>query len=91
MWGYHPEYKPHLRIAAANELIRQIEFDYDEPTSQTTPVPSSAEPDTETAAAQSAGATEPIHTYDHAVAHDSKLTTMDTEITDHQPNSKPRI
>ena len=30
MKGYHPEYKPHLRMAAAKELIRQIEFDYDE-------------------------------------------------------------
>ena len=33
MKGYYPEYKPHLRMAAAKELIRQIEFDYDEPTS----------------------------------------------------------
>ena len=31
MKGYYPEYKPHLRMAAAKELIRQIEFDYDEP------------------------------------------------------------
>ena len=31
MKGYHPEYKPHLRMAAARELVRQIEFDYDEP------------------------------------------------------------
>ena len=30
MKGYHPEYKPHLRMAAAKELIRQIEFDYDD-------------------------------------------------------------
>ena len=36
MKGYHPEYKPHLRMAAAKELIRQIEFDYeDEPTETT--------------------------------------------------------
>ena len=34
MKGYYPEYKPHLRMAAAKELIRQIEFDYEEePTS----------------------------------------------------------
>ena len=34
MKGYHKEYKPHLRMAAAKELIRQIEFDYEEePTS----------------------------------------------------------
>ena len=32
MKGYHPEYKPHLRMAAAKELIRQIEFDYEEST-----------------------------------------------------------
>ena len=30
MKGYHKEYKPHLRMAAAKELIRQIEFDYDD-------------------------------------------------------------
>ena len=30
MKGYHKEYKPHLRMAAAKELIRQIEFDYEE-------------------------------------------------------------
>ena len=33
--GYHPEGKPHPRMAAAKELIRHIEFDYDEPTSTT--------------------------------------------------------
>ena len=32
MKGYHKGYKPHLRVAAAKELVRQIEFDYDEPT-----------------------------------------------------------
>ena len=35
MKGYHKEYKPHLRMAAAKELIRQIEFDYDEESSET--------------------------------------------------------
>ncbi|MCY4653557.1 MAG: hypothetical protein OXC95_10385, partial [Dehalococcoidia bacterium] len=30
MKGYHPEYKPHLRLAAAKELVRQIEFEYDD-------------------------------------------------------------
>ena len=39
MKGYHKEYKPHLRMAAAKELIRQIEFDYEE---EPTP-PASAE------------------------------------------------
>ena len=42
MKGYHPEYKPHLRMAAAKELIRQIEFDYDEE-QPTPPTPTSAE------------------------------------------------
>ena len=35
MKGYHPEYKPHLRMAAAKELIRQIEFDYEEEPGET--------------------------------------------------------
>ena len=37
MKGYHPEYKPHLRMAAAKELIRQIEFDYDDEPTRTEP------------------------------------------------------
>ena len=55
MKGYHPEYKPHLRMAAAKELIRQIEFDYDdEPTraesaSASTNEPTPAEPASESA------------------------------------------
>ena len=36
MKGYYPEYKPHLRMAAAKELIRQIEFDYEEESGETT-------------------------------------------------------
>ena len=50
MKGYHPEYKPHLRMAAAKELIRQIEFDYDEEPTRSEPVstptgePTRAEP-----------------------------------------------
>ena len=47
MKGYHPEYKPHLRLAAARELVRQIEFDYDDE-----PAPASSEP-TEPAASSS--------------------------------------
>ena len=35
MKGYHPEYKPHLRMAAAKELIRQIEFDYEDEPAET--------------------------------------------------------
>ena len=36
--GLLPEYKPHLRMAAAKELIRQIEFDYDDEPARTEPV-----------------------------------------------------
>ena len=45
MKGHYPEYKPHLRMAAAKELIRQIEFDYDESettSSESTESPTSA-------------------------------------------------
>ena len=38
MKGYHPEYKPHLRMAAAKELVRQIEFDYEDELGETTDV-----------------------------------------------------
>ena len=48
MKGYHPEFKPHLRMAAAKELVRQIEFDYEE---TTTPEPTPT--DTDTAPAES--------------------------------------
>ena len=36
MKGYHPEYKPNLRMAAAKELIRQIEFDYEDGSAEPT-------------------------------------------------------
>ena len=55
MKGYHPEFKPHLRMAAAKELIRQIEFDYDEEPTRTesasasTNEPTPAEPASESA------------------------------------------
>ena len=45
MKGYHPEYKPHLRMAAAKELVRQIEFDDDDGSASSRPAaPASAEP-----------------------------------------------
>ncbi len=45
MKGYHPEYKPYLRMAAAKELVRQIEFDYDdEPAPSRPDEPASPEP-----------------------------------------------
>ncbi len=42
MKGYHPEFKPHLRMAAAKELVRQIEFDYEEEPAP--PAPTRSEP-----------------------------------------------
>ena len=42
MKGYHPEYKPHLRMAAAKELIRQIEFDYEGESTSPTPEPTAS-------------------------------------------------
>ncbi len=51
MKGYHNEYKPHLRMAAAKELIRHIEFDYDDQPSETR--------DAASARAQSANPTNP--------------------------------
>ena len=48
MKGYHPEFKPHLRMAAAKELVRQIEFDYEDeeqPTPPTSEPPDASEPE----------------------------------------------
>ena len=66
MKGYRDGYKPHLRLAAAKELIRHIEFDYDEPASpmptaptQTT-APAPPEP-IETAAETQPAAAIPAH------------------------------
>ena len=44
MKGYHPEFKPHLRMAAAKELVRQIEFDYEEEPTSPTPEPTRQSP-----------------------------------------------
>ncbi len=49
MKGYHNGYKPHLRMAAARELVRQIEFDYDEQ-----PAPAFPEPTEPTASSSPA-------------------------------------
>ena len=62
MKGYHPEYKPHLRMAAARELVRQIEFDYDEQPAPTAPEPTepaaSSSPATDRAQSSPAAQTE---------------------------------
>ena len=73
MKGYHPEYKPHLRMAAAKELIRQIEFDYDEEPGDPPP--------TATASVVSTDQTHPEHP-DNPAHPDSD------QITDHHQNHK---
>ena len=72
MKGYHPEYKPHLRMAAAKELIRQIEFDYeDEPT------PSGSDAAPEPTASQA----NPVHT-EYPVNPDSDDSAATVDPTD---------
>ena len=100
MKGYHKEYKPHLRMAAAKELIRQIEFDYDE--EPTPPMPTSDEPvgaslvgahaatsdESTTTHTESAPSSEPVGASlvgAHADTSDESTPT-DSEITAHQPN-----
>ena len=48
MKGYHKGYKPHLRLAAAKELVRQIEFQYDEQPASAPSEPVPAVPHTAT-------------------------------------------
>ncbi len=61
MKGYHKGYKPHLRLAAAKELIRHIEFDDDdEPSPSGSDAAATAEP-TETAAASPANPVYPVN------------------------------
>ena len=57
MKGYYPEYKPHLRMAAAKELIRQIEFDYDDEPSPSGSDTAAAEP----SEVSSAGPANPVY------------------------------
>ena len=49
MKGHYPGYKPHLRLAAAKELVHQIEFDYDDELPPSGSVAAAAEPDREVA------------------------------------------
>ena len=56
MKGYHPEYKPHLRMAAARELVRQIEFDYDDEPASPEPTEPAANSSPATDRAQSSPA-----------------------------------
>ena len=56
MKGYHPEYKPHLRMAAAKELVRQIEFDYEEEPTPPAPTHTESAPVSEPVGASLVGA-----------------------------------
>ena len=82
MKGYYPEYKPHLRMAAAKELIRQIEFDYEEEPSETATesVASTPEPATPSESNSDSQATNPVYPT-HPVNPDS-----DKETDADQPN-----
>ena len=79
MKGCHPEYKPHLRMAAAKELIRQIEFDYDY----------EDEPgETPTASVASTDQTHPEHP-DNPVNPDSdKITAHHQNHTNHSSDNR---
>ena len=97
MKGYHPEYKPHLRMAAAKELIRQIEFDYDddEPTRSEpvyepadTPIENSESTPLTPDHTESASPSKPVVASladDHTATSDES-TTADSQITAHHPN-----
>ena len=88
MKGYHPEYKPHLRMAAAKELIRQIEFDYDDKPARSEPVSPPTDEPTPPTLAESAPSSEPVGASlvgAHAATPDESTTT-DSEIKAHQPN-----
>ncbi len=64
MKGYHPEFKPHLRMAAAKELVRQIEFDYEEEPAPPTPEPTRTQPANPTTSSESNSGpqpTNPVH------------------------------
>ncbi len=56
MKGYHPEYKPHLRMAAAKELVRQIEFDYEDEPTPPSPTHTESAPSSEPVGASLVGA-----------------------------------
>ncbi len=91
MKGYHPEYKPHLRMAAAKELIRQIEFDYDDE-----PSPSGSDAAAEPTASQ-ANPENPSHpenpASDQITAHHQNHTNHSSDTATDNPfdNSKLTI
>ena len=90
MKGYHPEYKPHLRMAAAKELIRQIEFDYDDEPARPEPVSTLTDDPTPPTPShtESASPSEPVGASLVAAHADTpdESTTTDSQITPHHQN-----
>ena len=89
MKGYYPEYKPHLRMAAAKELIRQIEFDYEEEPTSPTPEPTasvsqSSNPSESNSDSQPANPVYPTHPVNPA---SDKITTHHQNHTDHSSDN----
>ena len=87
MKGYHKGYKPHLRVAAAKELVRQIEFEYDEQTVSASVEPTepaaSSSPATDRARISPAAQTEPAPAADpnlvNPINPDSDKVTLEQE------------
>ncbi len=89
MKGCHNGYKPHLRLAAAKELVRQIEFEYDDqPTAPA--APSRPEPtQTQPVSADAAPVDTPTHNEPETAIHAEpthELAVADSEITAHPQN-----
>ena len=91
MKGYHPEYKPHLRMAAAKELIRQIEFDYeDDPTSPAPTEPVGASLVGAHAASESnQRQPNPVHPVHPANPDSDKITAHHQNHTNHSSDHLP--
>ena len=83
MKGYYPEYKPHLRMAAAKELIRQIEFDYDE--EPTSPPPTHTESTHEPVGEDTLISAHQSNHINHSSDHARTASTPDADLPD-QPN-----
>ena len=84
MKGYHPEYKPHLRMAAARELIRQIEFDYDDEPPRSEPV---SEPTSDDESLQSSSSTPDRHSREGGNPGERRGQALDSTDYEKTPDS----
>ena len=91
MKGYYPEYKPHLRMAAAKELIRQIEFDYDDEPSETATasVASSPEPATSSKSNSDSQPTNPVNPTHPINPASEKITAHHQNHKNHSSDQNP--